>query len=244
MAPTLWLSEVFGPTLQGEGPSAGQRSIFVRTANCNLDCAWCDSRHSWDWASFDKATARYQQSVEELAAKVTELAGGDPCRVVFTGGEPMLQQAALGYLAQLLWTADQRWRFDIETNGTIALHQRGPESGAEPLGVMLDVKVVSPKIASSGVDQSRAINLDVLRSWRDHAAHLKIVVTCPADLDAAGALRDELQWPHRRSWLMGEGMERDEALASMSALAPLALERGWNVSGRLHTFIWGNERGR
>ena len=37
----LAVSEVFGPTIQGEGPTAGRRAAFVRLAHCNLDCAWC-----------------------------------------------------------------------------------------------------------------------------------------------------------------------------------------------------------
>ena len=34
---TLVVSEVFGPTFQGEGPSLGQRAAFVRLGRCNLD---------------------------------------------------------------------------------------------------------------------------------------------------------------------------------------------------------------
>ena len=35
------ISEIFGPTFQGEGPSAGQRAGFVRLGRCNLTCEWC-----------------------------------------------------------------------------------------------------------------------------------------------------------------------------------------------------------
>lgn len=40
-APTLVVAEVFGPTVQGEGPSAGRRAGFIRLAGCNLHCSWC-----------------------------------------------------------------------------------------------------------------------------------------------------------------------------------------------------------
>lgn len=37
----LVVSEVFGPTVQGEGPSLGRRAAFVRLGRCNLECTWC-----------------------------------------------------------------------------------------------------------------------------------------------------------------------------------------------------------
>jgi len=31
------VAEVFGPTIQGEGPSCGQQATFIRLWGCNLD---------------------------------------------------------------------------------------------------------------------------------------------------------------------------------------------------------------
>jgi len=33
-------------TIQGEGPFAGHRSIFVRLAGCNLQCPGCDTEYT------------------------------------------------------------------------------------------------------------------------------------------------------------------------------------------------------
>jgi pyruvate-formate lyase-activating enzyme len=38
---SLVLAEVFGPTVQGEGPSLGRAASFIRTGGCNLTCSWC-----------------------------------------------------------------------------------------------------------------------------------------------------------------------------------------------------------
>lgn len=35
------ISEIFGPTIQGEGPLAGMQTFFLRFAGCEYDCSWC-----------------------------------------------------------------------------------------------------------------------------------------------------------------------------------------------------------
>ncbi len=42
------ISEIFGPTIQGEGALIGQPTVFVRTGGCDYRCAWCDSLHAVD----------------------------------------------------------------------------------------------------------------------------------------------------------------------------------------------------
>lgn len=39
----LLVSEVFGPTVQGEGKHCGRIAAFVRLGGCNLHCRWCDT---------------------------------------------------------------------------------------------------------------------------------------------------------------------------------------------------------
>lgn len=39
----LRVNETFGPTVQGEGKSAGEDVVFLRLSGCNLACGWCDS---------------------------------------------------------------------------------------------------------------------------------------------------------------------------------------------------------
>jgi organic radical activating enzyme len=36
MSKRIRISEIFGPTIQGEGPLIGRPSIFVRTAGCDI----------------------------------------------------------------------------------------------------------------------------------------------------------------------------------------------------------------
>ena len=40
------LVEIFS-SVQGEGPSVGESTLFIRFAGCDLRCSWCDSPHTW-----------------------------------------------------------------------------------------------------------------------------------------------------------------------------------------------------
>ena len=42
------VNEIFGPTIQGEGRSAGMPTMFVRLSGCNLACIWCDTPYCFN----------------------------------------------------------------------------------------------------------------------------------------------------------------------------------------------------
>src|SRR5262245_52198924 len=68
MTESLVVSEVFGPTWQGEGPSIGRRCGFVRLGRCNLACTWCDTPYTWDWERYDPAKELHRRLVTEVVA--------------------------------------------------------------------------------------------------------------------------------------------------------------------------------
>lgn len=45
---SFYSGSIFGPTVQGEGMVIGQKTMFVRTAGCDYQCAWCDSAFTWN----------------------------------------------------------------------------------------------------------------------------------------------------------------------------------------------------
>src|SRR5262249_7493061 len=92
MAESLVVSEVFGPTWQGEGPSIGRRCGFVRLGRCNLACTWCDTPYTWDWERYDPAKELHRRAVTEVVSDLEAMAID---MVVISGGEPMLQQSHL-----------------------------------------------------------------------------------------------------------------------------------------------------
>jgi len=228
--PTLVISEVFGPTVQGEGPSLGRRAAFVRLGRCNLDCTWCDSAYTWDWDRFDPAVELTERSVDDVVADV-EAMGVD--RVVVTGGEPLLQQRRLQPFLDA--AADRDWFVEVETNGTLA-----PTPDTARLVGQFNV---SPKLANSGVAPERAIVPGALAALlATGKAAFKFVVAEPADLDEVQAVVDD----HHLApvWIMPEGTTPEAVLDGGRRLAEAVVARGWQLSTRLHILLWGDERGR
>src|SRR5262252_2973015 len=93
-------------SLQGESSYAGLPCVFVRTAGCNLRCVWCDSEYTF------KGGQRF--SVEEVVREVRRLSP-DVGLVEITGGEPLLQEAAVVELMQTLLASG--YTVLVETSG-------------------------------------------------------------------------------------------------------------------------------
>ena len=230
--------EIFA-SLQGEGPSVGRPVAFVRLSRCNLACTWCDTAYTWrfegdnrphrDGTVFERTANQVALSEEETAARIMTL-GQD--RLVITGGEPLLQGAALARMVALL----QGMTVEIETNGTVAPH---PE--LDPLVAQYNV---SPKLAHSGNSAELALLPERLAGWAaEPKAYFKFVISAPNDLTEVLELIERHAIDSARVYLMPEGTDSAILRAREAWLAPLALENGLRLSDRLHIHLYGDSRG-
>ena len=223
------VSEVFGPTFQGEGPSAGRRAGFVRVGRCPLSCSWCDTAYTWDWDRYDPAVELHRRTVDDVLADVDGM-GVD--MVVVTGGEPLAQRSALAALARGLRERDLR--VEVETSGVIA--------PAADVVDLVDQWNVSPKLTNSGMPRERRIVPDALAAFVDTGrAVFKFVVVEPSDLDEVAEIVDA----HRLHpvWIMPEGTDAAAIATRLRDLAEPVLRRGWHLTPRLHVLVWGDRRG-
>lgn len=231
---TLTVSEVFGPTVQGEGPAAGRRAVFVRLGICNLSCSWCDTPYTWDRSRFDLGAELASAEPGEVLGEVLKAGAG---LVVITGGEPMLQRRELAGLVTALRQCGRL--VHVETNGTIP---------PGPLGGLVDLFTVSPKLPNAGLDQRKAVNARALACYADLAARgravLKFVCCGPGDVALARDLAVAHGFAPSQCWVMPEATTAGQVTAGLQALAGPAVRAGMNVTGRLHVSAWGNERGR
>jgi organic radical activating enzyme len=227
-------------SLQGEGISAGRPSVFVRLSGCNLACWWCDTPYTWHFddeaaAHRDGRTFDRRENTATLAiADVAERIRQHDCRhVVFTGGEPLLQQPALTSLCKLL---GPDYHIEIETNGTVAL-TAGFDAHVHQLNL-------SPKLAHSRNDEDRRRNDIALRGFAaDPRAWFKFVAASPDDASEIAMLAERFAIPATRILLMPEGTDTATLRARTAWLADLCLERGWRFTDRLHIHLYGDTRG-
>ncbi|MGH3976857.1 MAG: 7-carboxy-7-deazaguanine synthase QueE, partial [Pseudonocardiaceae bacterium] len=184
--------------------------------------------YSWDWARFCRDQETQRAPVTEIASWVRAQAVD---LVVVTGGEPMLQQEAVQLLAELCAPS----RVQVETNGT-----QVPKAG---LGTVVELFVVSPKLANSGVARHRRIVPAALRALAaTGSVAWKFVAVGPADLDEIDAL--VAAYELAPVWVMPEGTTEEQILGRARSLVDPVLDRGWHFSLRLHTLLWGDRRGR
>lgn len=223
----LVVSEVFGSTIQGEGPSIGRRAGFVRLGRCNQACSWCDTPYTWDWDRFDPAVELHDTDVADVVAQVAAM---DVPMVVISGGEPLLQQSELEALLRELKQAGKR--IEVETAGTITPR----------LGELVDQWNVSPKLTNSGNPLERRYKPDVLRAFEATGrAIFKFVACDPSDLDEIASMVDECGLTD--VWVMPEGTDAATLEKRSAVLADAVIARGWNLTTRLHILLWGDKRG-
>jgi organic radical activating enzyme len=226
----LALSELFA-SIQGEGPSAGRPCLFLRLAYCNLRCAWCDTKYTWDFEHY-----RFEDEVrfETVAGVLERIQRAAPPRLVVTGGEPLLQSRALEALFAAL---PPDLPIELETNGT-----RAPSPA---LFERVTQWNVSPKLANSGDREEKRLDLAVLgRFAASERAFLKLVLAGPDELPEAEALIAACGWQRERVLLMPQASTRAELLARGALVRAAALTRGLGFSPRLHVEQWDGVRGK
>ena len=119
------LIEIFS-SVQGEGKYVGYRQIFIRSADCNLNCAYCDT--NFKRAEFCKVeTFAGSMTFDKIknpldVAQVTDIIKNFNSQVSthsisFTGGEPLLNFKFIHEVAEEIKSTGLK--IFLETNGTL-----------------------------------------------------------------------------------------------------------------------------
>ncbi|MCU1602610.1 MAG: Radical domain protein [Frankiales bacterium] len=198
---------------------------------CNLACSWCDTAYTWDRTRYDLSQELRSQSRADVVA---DILGRGSRLVVVTGGEPLLQAEALTPVIEAL--RDQGRTVEMETSGTV-----------DPAGAasIIDLFVVSPKLANSGQPLASRIRWQVLEAFAAGLPSVfKFVVTGPDDLNEVDGIAARLGLAPERVWIMPEGTSPERIISTSRRVAEPVAGRGWSLSGRLHITLWSDARGR
>ena len=242
MMESIRISEIFGPTVQGEGPLIGRPTVFVRTAGCDYRCRWCDTlyavlpehRHEWELIT-----------ALDIVARVNELAGNRPILVTLSGGNPALQP--LDNLISL--GRESGHSFALETQGRVS----------QPWFARLDWLILSPKPPSSGMTTDwSALDACVMAAAAKPRCALKLVIFDDADYAYARSVAS--RYPELTSYLQvgnpsplgnSEGFHPEtvdiaDLMGRLRWLVAKAVDDRWfaaTVLPQLHVLAWGNKRG-
>jgi 7-carboxy-7-deazaguanine synthase len=215
--------EIFS-SIQGEGPRAGQRALFIRLSGCNLRCNFCDTKYSYTGKEFDN-----NYIIKEIQKYNGNL-------IVITGGEPLLQKPELIDLFKKMAYNNLHHIIQFETNGTI-----------EPFVINDDIPwptfrnveyVVSPKMGN--------IKFEILRSFKKNTYGrfwFKFVIEKKDDLDNVTSIVDVVGIDKDRVYLMPEGVEDAELKKKAPMIFEYCVEKGYRFSHRLQVWLYGKKRG-
>ena len=233
----LRISEIFGPTIQGEGSVIGVPTVFVRAGGCDYRCSWCDSLHAVE-SSYRKDWT--PMTPTEIWHRVLELSGGVPLTVSLSGGNPAIQD--FGPLIRL--GKGDGYQFAMETQGSVVRDWFSE----------LDTLILSPKPPSSGELVDWSVFDACIEAGSEAETVMKIVIFDEADYvwarDAAArypSLQLYLQpGNHTPPGPDSDAIDSPGIMTRFEWLIDRALADRWftpRILPQLHVLVWGNRRG-
>lgn len=94
-------------SINGEGLRQGELASFIRFANCNLRCSYCDTKYSFENPIF------VDEDIDDIVNWVNNQKVKN---ITLTGGEPLIQKDIKELMIKL---SNLGYRVEIETNGSI-----------------------------------------------------------------------------------------------------------------------------
>ncbi len=234
--------EIFGPTIQGEGAVIGKKTVFIRTAGCDYECAWCDSAFTWDGTGKDDIKL---MTTAEIVDELKKIGFGNFKHVTISGGNPAL----LKQLSELIDTLKNLgFKVGLETQGSVW----------QEWMLAIDDLTISPKPPSSKMetDFSR-LNVILERlTKRINFGHVSLKVVIFDENDLQYAKEVHKQFPDVPFYLQ---VGNDDLVTECSEQLALQLLRKFEwltnkvisdpclnevrVLPQLHALIWGNKKG-
>ena len=168
--PTMRVHSIY-LTLNGEtGFPQGIPTVFVRLAGCPLRCSWCDTPYAL------KATDGGVFHISDLAREILRF---ETKTIMFTGGDPLVQQKNLNLLIIALRQMHAGLSIGIETGGSII-----PNMSAQVNEWIIDYKMPGSGETDKMVDPLEIVQSMFSMPYRKEVI-IKMVIKDETDFDYA-----------------------------------------------------------
>lgn len=238
--------EVFGPTIQGEGMVVGQKTIFVRTAFCQYQCSWCDSKFTWDGTEQPNWI-----SPEELVAKTLALATSPDGKlwcnhITLTGGNPALVGEEMAEFIRIMKT-EHGFKFSVETQGV----------NWQDWFKEIDQFVMSPKPPSSLMKTNWRVLDKIVDQLNEAGVNwtFKVVIFDDADWEYAREVKTRYAGKYPEPFYVSVGNPDAKSTGNIAGRLLVSLGELWDrvlhdpdfndtrPLPQLHTLVYNNDRG-
>jgi len=248
----VYISEMFGPTIQGEGRKRGNVSSFLRVAGCNMQCKGfgieyeingevkkgCDT-----WYAVDKNLKSEWKLYDDHKVLINDFKKfiGKNKEIVITGGEPLIYWNKSLFQEFIKYFIRKSFKITIETNGSIEIDFFSDYHKE----IMFSI---SPKLSFSKESFQKRINIKALRKLleKGNDSYLKFVVSKDTIEQDKNEIKDILKSIDLNCdvFIMpltvnDKKKYHDNILAAVN----LCIEDDYIFSNRDHVTIWGDKRG-
>jgi 6-pyruvoyltetrahydropterin 2'-reductase len=201
----------------------------------------CDSSYSW---SKKFAHLQHNETPEEVADKLDNMLK-DNWHLAFTGGEPLLR-AAQKNVVKILNRIPKQNYITFETNGTQIIREE-LETYINHYPRKEFFFSISPKIFNTSGEKD-AVKPEIVKQYWELSQQGQLKFVCNGTDESWEEIENAIQsfrdvgvgYP---IWIMPVGALEETQQENAAMIAEQTMDRGYNVSARVHCYIWGNQIG-
>lgn len=209
---------------QGEGPDSGQAMIILRFKNCNLNCAWCDTKVKM------RISAEAPYSLKEIQEEIIKTRSG----LLITGGEPTLDKYlndTLSLINDLEYPVA-----NVESNGHRLQQLIASADPTKNVHYMYSPKIFTP----DDLELAKSRSTVLLTSY-PNKVYIKLVY------ENTSLINQYCEWlshligndisKFNKVWLMPEGVNRADLISNAGTVFDVCEKYRFNFSSRSHVIF-------
>lgn len=245
--------EVFGPTIQGEGPHQGESAVFVRFGGCDYKCSWCDTPHAVLPRYVRRAERLTEDAILErvLSYRHTRwlvVSGGNPALHDLSGLVERAQANGYRVAVETQGSRMRPWLLDVDS---LCISPKPPSSGMNPtFNDLPALHAAYDEYLAKGPRSKAYIKIPIFTSrdllWAEwlagHFRHMPLYLTAGNDAGRTVAFPDRFD-TRTLNEVRNKLADQFLWLIEQTHKSPYLREHA-KIQLQTHVIAWGNEPGR